>query len=293
MTWLLIFACAAAVILLIIGRSEHEKRYFAVDTYQVCSEKIVDGERTFVFLTDLHSNCFGKGQKELLDAIEKIKPDGILIGGDMMVTYADRESVETEVALYLVECLAKRYPVYYGMGNHESRMWWKKDRLGNAYEEYCQKLEGWGVKLVKGPMRYEIGTDISLAGVELPKACYRRLTPEQVSVDDIGKQTGDADRKRFQILLSHTPAYFAACKGWGADLVLSGHYHGGTIRLPVLGGVMTPQGKFFDRYCGGMFEEEGRVLIVGRGLGTHSVNIRLNNRAELVVVKVGPGKGHR
>lgn len=288
MTWILIFVCLAVIILMFIGRSEYEKRHFAVDIYGVHSDKIVEGERTFVFLTDLHSNCFGKGQKELLDAMNQIKPDGVLIGGDMMVTSADRNGVETEVVLHLVECLAKRYPVYYGLGNHESRMRWQKDRWGNAYEEYCQKLEERGVKLVKGHMRYEIGSDIVLAGMEFPKACYRKLTPTAMEADDIRRETGEADQERFQILLAHTPAYFAACKDWGADLVLSGHYHGGTIRLPILGGVMTPQGKFFDRHCGGMFEEEGHVLIVGRGLGTHSVNVRLNNQAELVVVKLGP-----
>ena len=91
-------------------------------------------------------------------------------------------------------------------------------------------------------------------------------------------------REKFQILLCHSPLFFDACRKWGADLTLSGHFHGGTIRLPYLGGVMTPQFQFFLPWCAGTFEENGKTMIVSRGLGTHSINIRLNNKPQLVVV---------
>ena len=81
--------------------------------------------------------------------------------------------------------------------------------------------------------------------------------------------------------------FFKEYADWGADLTLSGHFHGGTIRLPLIGGVMTPQFQFFFPWCAGQFEgEHGRKLIVGRGLGTHSVNIRFNDKPQVVVVDV-------
>ena len=80
--------------------------------------------------------------------------------------------------------------------------------------------------------------------------------------------------------------FFKEYAAWGADLSLSGHFHGGTIRLPVVGGVMTPQYQFFYPWCAGQFERGGRQMIVSRGLGTHSVNVRLWNKPQVVVVKL-------
>ena len=85
--------------------------------------------------------------------------------------------------------------------------------------------------------------------------------------DYLARRVGDADEKRFQILLLHSPMYFENCARWGADLTLCGHFHGGTIRLPLLGGVMTPQYQFFLPWCAGAFERDGKRMIVSRGLG--------------------------
>ena len=81
--------------------------------------------------------------------------------------------------------------------------------------------------------------------------------------------------------------FFEEYAAWGADLTLSGHFHGGTIRLPLLGGLMTPQYQFFFPWCSGCFSDKnGRKLIAGRGLGTHSINIRFNNKPQVVVLIV-------
>ena len=100
---------------------------------------------------------------------------------------------------------------------------------------------------------------------------------------------GQPDEKRFSILLAHSPVFFEEYAAWGADLTLSGHFHGGTIRLPVLGGVMTPQYQFFYPRCAGEFtDEKGRRMLVGRGLGTHSINIRFCDKPQVLVVKLKP-----
>lgn len=102
---------------------------------------------------------------------------------------------------------------------------------------------------------------------------------------------GMADSGRFQILMAHSPMFFDAYAQWGADLTLAGHFHGGTIRIPGLGGLMTPQYQFFLPYCAGDFEKNEHRMIVGRGLGTHSVNIRLGNRPQLMAVRLLPEEG--
>ena len=104
----------------------------------------------------------------------------------------------------------------------------------------------------------------------------------------IEEKVGNPASGHFQILLAHSPLFFANYADWGADLTLCGHFHGGTIRLPGLGGVMTPQYQFFLPWCAGIFEDQGHYMAVSRGLGTHSINIRLNNRPQLLVLHICP-----
>ena len=87
--------------------------------------------------------------------------------------------------------------------------------------------------------------------------------------------------------------YFKEAAAWGADLTLAGHFHGGTIRIPVLGGVMTPQYQFFLPWCAGTFEKDGKMMAVSRGLGTHSINIRIHNKPQLLVLDLQPEEADR
>ena len=88
------------------------------------------------------------------------------------------------------------------------------------------------------------------------------------------------------VLLAHNPVYFDTYAAWGADLTLSGHLHGGIVRLPLLGGVISPQMKLFPDYTRGCHTKENHRMIVGAGLGSHTIPIRINNPPELVVIDV-------
>ena len=102
-----------------------------------------------------------------------------------------------------------------------------------------------------------------ISGVDLGKRYYRKLffeKPEPLPKTYFQNRLGKADESRFQILLLHSPMYFKEAAAWGADLTLSGHFHGGTIRIPVLGGVMTPQYQFFLPWCAGTFEKDGKMM---------------------------------
>lgn len=276
------------VIIVVVSymRSEDEKRHFTTEVYTIESAKLVDGDKTFVFLSDLHDNCFGEEQKELLEAIKNVNPDGVLIGGDMIVANKKTGRADLDAALFLVRKLAANYPVYYGHGNHESRMEWSRDKFGDRYEQYHKELSKVGVQVLAGRQNVMLGTDIAISGLDLEPEHYYKFKPEQLEVSYIEKELGNTERDRFHILLAHSPVFFDSYAAWGADLSLAGHFHGGTIRIPYLGGLMTPQFQFFYPYCGGLFKKAGKYLLVSRGLGTHSVNIRLNNRSQLVVVKL-------
>jgi len=97
---------------------------------------------------------------------------------------------------------------------------------------------------------------------------------------------GKKEDNIFQLLIAHNPIYFKEYINWGADLTISGHLHGGLVRLPFLRGMLSPQVKFFPRYDAGRFEENGKEMIVSRGLGSHSIMFRLFNPPELVYIRL-------
>ena len=102
----------------------------------------------------------------------------------------------------------------------------------------------------------------------------------------ISRLLGDSDRDAFQVLIAHNPQYFPEYSDWGADLTVAGHVHGGIIRLSVLGGVISPAIALFPRYDGGLFERKGKYMVLSRGLGTHSIHVRMFNPGEVCVIKI-------
>lgn len=283
--WKLIMVAGAAVSGCCL-RSVYERKNFVTDVYELTSEKVTR-EKTFVFLSDLHDNCFGKGQTKLLDAIDNINPCAVLVGGDMMVI---KKNADLEPALFLMRELAKRYPVYYGNGNHESRMDRKRYLYGDRYDVFVRELKKAGVCHLSDASA-EFDDEVRISGLEIERSYYdKRIPASRMEVSYIEKRLGHASDDKYQILLAHSPLFYKTYGQWGADLTLCGHFHGGTIRIPRVGGLMTPQFHFFEKSCGGNLKACGKDVIVSRGLGTHSVNVRLNNQAELVAVKIqNPG----
>ena len=270
-----------------LARSRYERDCLVTEKYRIASEKIHGQGKTIVFLTDLHNKEFGEENSRLLETVRKVKPDAVLFGGDGMV--AKRGNSDVRIPLALLTELAKEFPLYCGNGNHESRMLWKSEIYGEAYENYRTALENAGIRYLSNEAA-DLDSDIRIYGLDLPKSAY---LPRSGEIPEcLVKETlGEPDPEKFCLLLAHSPLFFEEYAAWGADLTLSGHFHGGTIRLPLVGGVMTPQYQFFYPRCAGYFELPGKGreksrMIVGRGLGTHSINIRLNDKPQVVVVRL-------
>ena len=270
-----------------LARSRYERDCLVTEEYWIASEKIHGQGKAIVFLTDLHNKEFGEENSRLLETVRKVKPDAVLFGGDGMV--AKRGNSDVRIPLALLTELAKEFPVYCGNGNHESRMLWKSEIYGEAYENYRTALENAGIRYLSNEAA-DLDSDIRIYGLDLPKSAYLPRSGE--IPEGLLKETlGEPDPEKFCLLLAHSPLFFEEYAAWGADLTLSGHFHGGTIRLPLVGGVMTPQYQFFYSRCAGYFELPGKGreksrMIVGRGLGTHSINIRLNDKPQVVVVRL-------
>lgn len=281
--WLLPAALGAACVGGLL-RSRYERDHFVTEETILTSDKIKE-PKTLVFLSDLHDKEFGLHNTRLLTAIQALHPDMVLVGGDSMIAKHDHGNLKpTE---NLIRGLVQIAPVYYGNGNHEQRLDAERAHYGDCYARFCQLLDRYGVTYL--PDRsVDVGEDIAISGMDIDTVYYKDIAPAKMKPEYIAKHLGKPDNKRFQILLAHSPMFLDAYGAWGADLTLSGHFHGGTIRLPLLGGVMTPQLQFFLPWCAGTFEQEGHHMIVSRGLGTHSVNIRFNNKPQVVVIKLQP-----
>jgi hypothetical protein len=259
---------------------------FKVTRYRVRTGKnggTLEQPFSAVLLSDLHNVSYGENNSRLLQEIRKEDPKFVLIAGDMLT--AGREP-RTDAAVALVGELTRRYQVYYGNGNHEHRLKMRPEKYGDCYEKYSNAIKSLGVHLLEnGSARLEIyKKSFRIWGLELDGTFFGRGRPTELSASRIEEMLGRPDERCYNILLAHHPAYFDAYADWGADLTLSGHLHGGIVRLPFLGGVISPQLRLFPKYDRGLYERNEKKLIVGAGLGTHTIHLRINNPPELIVI---------
>ena len=284
--------CAGVVCM----ESIREQWNFNVTKYQICTSKINPHmkPKRMIFLSDLHNHEYGQNNIRLLQAVKAACPDLILIGGDMLVGKRGRSA---KAALQFVSQLPKIAPVYYANGNHEQRMKENPEKYERVYERYREILQNAGVHFLENDSLelHLDGFHVRLTGLELPMETYEKFKHSHVRKEDIVLQVGEIRKEMlgsaeeeesvYEILLAHNPTYYSAYKEWGADLVLSGHLHGGIARIPGWRGVITPQAFLFPKYSGEMTEEDGQTIIVSKGLGTHTINFRLFNIPEMVVLE--------
>ena len=275
------------VLILFILYIIYENHVFKVTRYHIESKKLqgLKEDINIVVLADLHNHVYGKKNQRLIKAIEEERPDMILIAGDMIVAKPD-ESLA--VAIDLIKQLAKTFPIYYGMGNHEYRMKIYPEQYKGMYEEYLKEIQHTNVKILdnKSTKITIKGTTLNIYGLEIEREYYKRFNKAELKDNYINSLIGKPNEEEYNILLAHNPEYFKSYVKWGADMTLAGHMHGGLIRLPYLGGLASPQVEFFPKYDGGQFDEGEQTMILSRGLGTHTINIRINNRAELISIRL-------
>lgn len=263
---------------------------FKVRTYIVKTDNkagILKKPVRLVVLADLHCAQYGQGNSILIQEVYASKPDMIMVVGDMLVSKPDKP-VNTDITLSLMKEFVNHYPVFYCNGNHEYRTKIYPETYGNVYEGFKKKLKNSGVFLLENEkFKFErAGGTFFIHGYELDKVYFKRFSRAQLPVEEMNEVLGVPEEEGYHILLAHNPVFFKTYAKWGADLTLSGHLHGGMVRLPILGGVISPQVQLFPKYDRGLFHIGDRKIIVSAGLGSHSVKLRINNPPELVVVEL-------
>lgn len=229
-----------------------------------------DGFR-IVQISDLHDAEFGSDHAGTLSLIREAAPDVIFFTGDLV----DSHRTDVEQSVSLVRQALEIAPCYYVTGNHEGRI------PDETYAELESALLTLGVTVLhgEGVALERNGATITLVGIDSPD--FKR--------DSVAASTPLADlcENGYTILLAHHPEFSADYAEAGADLVFSGHAHGGQFRIPFVGGVVAPGQGFFPEYDSGLYTvptEKGETLLyVSRGLGNSIIPIRFANRPEVIL----------
>ena len=180
----------------------------------------------------------------------------------------------------LAETLSKNYKIYYIIGNHEQRL--EKQDL----DYIIKKLSEFNITVLddeKVVVQRKNGY-LNIYGINVPLAFYKiRNKPSNIE-EIIDKVLRQCSAKEYNILLAHNPLYFKEYAKFNVDLILSGHVHGGMIRLPFIGGLLSPERKFFPKYSSGVYESNNKKLIVSRGMGHSNPGIRMFNMPEILSI---------
>lgn len=238
-----------------------------------------------VQLTDLHQAEFGENNIELIKLVKEQTPDIIVMTGDMQ----NKNDSNSDMVCLLVEELSSIADVYYGYGNHEIS--W----LTNFGSDLENKLTDAGAIVLNNSF-----SDISINGNMIRIAGFEGYygTPHMTEQDkekkeyelEFMRQFENTDK--YKILLDHIPTSWVDWQyinKYPVDLVLSGHYHGGVIRIPVINqGVYAPYVGWFPSYTKGVYIGTQATCVLSTGLGSEQSIPRLNNPTEIVVVDLVP-----
>lgn len=261
---------------------QHQNSLLEVKAYTVENARIPKGFDGYkiVQISDLHCKNFGKNQTPLIELIRRQEPDVIVITGDF---YDEKHKMKP--CEDLLKGIGELSPVYYVTGNHE---YYTSNR-----KEWFDVLEKHGVHILQNEtISLSEGQDnITLAGVNDPKSqqvSRGNISGEEQYMDQILSQLG-REEDQYTVLLSHRPELMDCYERYGADLVLSGHAHGGQIRLPLIGPIIAPEQGFFPKRSSGRFEQGGTTMIVSAGLGTSLIDQRLFCPSQIVCVALKSG----
>lgn len=271
------------VIVVTVGYFYISSKSLTINEYTV--EESVTFSIRILQLSDLHNAEFGDNNEELIDLVKKQSPDLIVMSGDMI----NRDEENLDIITDLISSLSDAVPIYYGYGNHEV------DWIENFDTDLEDKLTQAGAVVLNNSYR-----DVSVNDSELRIGGYMGYyrQPGMFTQDDVQKKSeldfaNDFENTdRLKILINHIPTQWVDwdyINIYPVDIVFSGHYHGGAIRIPIIDqGLYAPYVGWFPPYTKGLFSGTQAKCVLSTGLGSEHNIPRLNNPPEIVVVDVVP-----
>lgn len=271
--WWILPVLAILVALALIALDER----LILRTYTVASPKLTAEVRLAV-VTDFHSS---DNADDVVAMVTSCAPDAVLLVGDLFDD--DTQNRPTERTLSLMRQLSALYPCYYVSGNHEA---WTGEM-----DALYQQTEEAGVTVLRmssGVLTVR-GQRIALCGIPDPYEMVFSGAPD--TEEQLRQALEDVDSADFTVLLAHRPELLAKYAQFPLDLVVSGHAHGGQVRIPgVLNGLYAPNQGWFPKLAGGAYTQDGTTLIVSRGLAVRTRLPRIFNRPEVVLVRCVPAE---
>ncbi len=269
---IVIFLAALAIWAFYIG--------LTVRKYEIKSEKAPEGASVRIaVIADLHSHIYGEDQQPLLDMIRAQQPDIIALVGDIV----DDHEPQAGAKLFLQD-IAKIAPEYYVSGNHE---YWSGE-----CENIKRMISSYGITVLSNERKYVTvnGVRLCICGIDDPEVFRYSEDAEVLKYKDeegLLSLFSDIGGDTFNILLAHRPELIDEYKEYDFDLVLSGHTHGGQVRIPLFSnGLFAPSQGWFPKYPGGRYDFGSQTMIVSRGLSFNARVPRIFNPPEVVVVDI-------
>lgn len=274
-------AVASSLIIACAGISYFENNCIGVSGYHCAFNNLPDTFKgcKILQISDLHSKSFGKNQKRLVKRIIKEKPDYIFITGDIIDVDKDFKTIQKrfERVRPLLESISVIAPTFYTTGNHE---------IETGYKEYLwQEAEKCGTNVVvnKCVRISRGGKSIAVIGAADP-CFYGSRKAYKPFAKELKKLCAEAGGD-FKTVLSHRPELIDVYSECGADLVFTGHAHGGQFRTPFTSqGLYSPEQGVLPRYTQGVHRKDATTMVVSRGMGNSRFPQRLFNRPEIVAV---------
>lgn len=260
--------------------------YYKVEiTYYDISSNKINNDVNIVMIADVHDqHC--KVKDEIVDKIEQLKPDIILCVGDII----DNESESDKDTIEFLESLNEIADVYFSLGNHEleypdSKQLAEdiKNTGAKVLDKEYQDIEVNGNKIrIGGMYDYAFSQETGDIDQETMKSDVYSFLTEM-------KQTSS-----FQLMMAHRPDsfIFGNAYKWDFDLVVSGHYHGGQVILPYVGGLYAPELGWFPEVDYGQYKLKDMDMIVTRGISSsNELFPRFNNPPEIVSITLKAEEG--
>lgn len=234
------------------------------ETYYHISSNYVIAPITVALITDLHGKTFQK----ITNSLHQNHPDIITIVGDLIHNDYDQYPFD-----FLKKC-SSISPTIFTLGNHERKI--TNQQIDEIKKANVIVLDNEWVRvknIVIGGMTSPFVTEWRETG----KTILHYAVPKIEWLSEFEEQNG------FKILLDHHPEnYERITKNRNIDLILSGHAHGGQIRI--FGrGLYAPHQGLFPKYTTGVYDNR---LIVSRGLSNTKTIPRLWNPIELVYINI-------
>ena len=303
----IIFILIFSLIIIIFLKSYFECKSYKINTYNVKNEKNTSSLR-LVFLTDLHDKIYKNNNDELINDIIDTNPDYIILGGDF-VNYSAfnrlNHRIDYKNAISFFEKLSKKCirkkadgnynlkRIFFSLGNHEMRLInnTSDETIKTAYDELISVLKSNNIEILDNN-RFKLNDGITIFGLSLYEGYYynvfkKNKNHEHIEASVLDNYFGKLNDNSYNIIAFHKPDYAEDLIYYGFDLVLSGHNHGGLIRLPFIGSVFSPDFKLFPKHDNGLYDVNGKKLLVSSGMGEHFIRIRFNNKPTMYVINIG------